>query len=239
MSDKITHIEFNAKALAPLSLFMATHDIRYYLNGMYVAPHPNAPGCIITATDGHRIAYWYDKTGVCTEAKIVKVSAGLISAARRKSRYNKDKTIRLVYGRLVLIEGGFDETFVQAGQCEIDAKYPDVWKLIPKQEDLKPGLSGCCINPKYVRDLGDVARMIGGNARYSAMQYFQEVKDDGNWNKIVTLYDGIDHDFMVITMPMSGDCKLPDAFFTTPAPEQKPEAPKKKPARAKAKGGAA
>lgn len=67
-------IDFDAKGLPPVAFFKAVNDIRYYLNGIYVQPHPTAPGVVVMATDGHRAAMFYDPNGKASRPAILDVS---------------------------------------------------------------------------------------------------------------------------------------------------------------------
>lgn len=79
-------ISFEKQYLPMLAAFMAINDIRYYLNGFYVTPHPDK-GVILAATDGHRLVAIYDEYGIADGSFIFPISKGLLAAAK-KSKIN-------------------------------------------------------------------------------------------------------------------------------------------------------
>ncbi len=80
-------IKFNREYLPILASFMAINDVRFYLNGFHVKPHPEV-GIILTATDGHRLVTIYDKDGLSDGEYIFPISKPLLAAAK-KSSFNK------------------------------------------------------------------------------------------------------------------------------------------------------
>ena len=68
---KIT-ARLNAKYFALAMLFQSRKDIRYYLNGVFVEPHPDG-GVIMAATDGYRLAVFRDENGSIDEARIIRM----------------------------------------------------------------------------------------------------------------------------------------------------------------------
>ena len=80
-------IKFNREYLPILASFMAVNDVRFYLNGFHVKPHPEA-GVVLTATDGHRLVTIYDKNGLSDGEYILPISKPLLTAAKKTS-FNK------------------------------------------------------------------------------------------------------------------------------------------------------
>lgn len=208
-------IEFESKALAPVALFMAQSDIRYYLNGICVQPNPNGGGCFVIGCDGHRLAIWHDKHGVCTQRTIFKVSKELISASRKKAA--RDGKVCLEGGRLVVKDKNGEETFIQAGKSEIvmeskDYKgrtvknhYPDVWRVVPKSNNLVRGMRGA-INGRYIEAIGKAAKMFedGGSWGHSVGVWHFTTKSGKDWGSVLTRFSRAPG-FIVITMPMRED----------------------------------
>src|SRR5450759_523711 len=64
----------------------STEETRYYLNGVYIAPHPDK-GVILTATDGHRLISLHDEAGKCSAAKIVNIDPQATAAGSYSQRY--------------------------------------------------------------------------------------------------------------------------------------------------------
>ena len=75
-------VKFNREYLPMLAAFMAVKDVRYYLNGFHVKPHPDS-GVILTATDGHRLVTIHDKEGQADGEYILPISKPLLAAAKK------------------------------------------------------------------------------------------------------------------------------------------------------------
>lgn len=74
----------NPRYFAAINLFQANNDARYYLNGVYIEPHPEQ-GAIIVATNGHILGIMHDPDGFCARPIIVgDITKPLISACRSK-----------------------------------------------------------------------------------------------------------------------------------------------------------
>lgn len=206
-------IEFTARAVAPLAIFMAKQDARYYLNGICIMPSPVGTGAVLAATDGHRMALWHDEAGQCDQQTILRLSAPLISTCKARSKFGLQKTIKLQDGRLVVHEGGENEIFIQAGKAEIDGKYPNIWAVVPKNDTLVPGLHGA-INADYLKDIGTAARIVGGNDYYRGAPHHYSAGTDGN-GVVLTRIDGIDN-FVILTMALRANDKYPHASPVPP-----------------------
>ncbi|WP_088211124.1 hypothetical protein [Shewanella sp. Shew256] len=75
--------KFNIEYLPMLAAFAAKNDVRYYLNGFHVKPHPEK-GVILTATDGHCLVTIYDEDGFSDGEYIYPISKDLVKAANKK-----------------------------------------------------------------------------------------------------------------------------------------------------------
>src|SRR5690554_4169346 len=139
MADYIAKV--NPRYFAAAQLFAAVSDIRFYLNGVRLEPHPEG-GAIIVATDGHTMAVLYDPEGYVREPIIVGgITKGLISACKAKGnpvRFTRPE--RLLIGRKCAVVSGhksqepdpFDPMALHAEKIElIDANYPDWRSALP------------------------------------------------------------------------------------------------------------
>jgi hypothetical protein len=75
-------VVFSAKYAKGLFAFRAKQDVRYYLNGIHVMPHPQG-GIVISATDGHRAAIIHDAEGYADGEYILPLSKQATSAASK------------------------------------------------------------------------------------------------------------------------------------------------------------
>lgn len=74
----------NPRYLAAIALFRAKKDVRYYLQGIYVEPHPEK-GVIITATDGNCLGSIHDPQGFAEQAFIFQPHERIIKACKLKA----------------------------------------------------------------------------------------------------------------------------------------------------------
>ena len=65
-----TRLNINPGRFAFLANFASTEDTRFYLNGVYIEPHP-AGGVVMVATDGHVMGVAHDPDGSCDAPAII------------------------------------------------------------------------------------------------------------------------------------------------------------------------
>lgn len=75
--------KFNIEYLPMLAAFAAKNDVRYFLNGFHVKPHPEK-GVILSATDGHCLVTIHDEDGFSDGEYIYPISKELLKAANKK-----------------------------------------------------------------------------------------------------------------------------------------------------------
>jgi len=130
-------------------LFTSTEETRYYLQGVYVEPHP-IKGLLLTATDGHRLFNVWDTLGEMVEGE-----SGIVSLSKDMMKACKSKNGRTASHKVALyIEDGKPQLFrveqfnseqsprdiVQTGElmsrsnasCLIDGTYPDWRRVVPQ-----------------------------------------------------------------------------------------------------------
>lgn len=211
-------LAFDARPIPALAIFMARKDIRYYLCGLHVSPHPDC-GVYLAATDGHRLALWHDPHGHTDKPRTLRISNELINAARRRTarelRMPCDRRVSIQDGRLMIAQWNTSEgvlhkghteplplveAFIQPGDFEVDGKYPDIWRVIPDMKDVVPGLHGA-VQANYIKDLGAAAALLGVG-RFCGLRHFSR-GTDGNGCVLTRLTAA--PNFLVVTMPMKGD----------------------------------
>lgn len=102
MTDKKTRIDHFDSAIADRRIsvsaqkaalilpFVSTDNIRYYLGGLFIEPHPKG-GVLMVATDGRRLAAIHDPDGEADGGWICPVPKVLAAACRRQNKkYPKD-----------------------------------------------------------------------------------------------------------------------------------------------------
>lgn len=214
----------NRKYFAATNLFSAVKDVRYYLNSVYIEPHPEV-GVILVATDGHRMGVMHDPEGYTDKPIIVgEISNQLISACKKKSLIPLDLFVGergCVVGPK--IEKGedldpFGEMVSHMSRIElIEANYPNWRKILPKKEDRDQRFPA--FNPKYLAALHEAAEILVPGKWASALELFSGGRDTSVVARINSA--DIGQRFVGIIMPMRSDSPksiLPD--WLTPKQEE-------------------
>lgn len=207
-------IKFNAKYLRTLLAFVAKGDIRYYLYGVRVEPHPEG-GAIMAATNGHMMVLIRDIDAVCTEPATVKIQADAVrfGGPTRTRRGKPSYSIRPhhvqyneITHRMIITDGNGDEVFVQPGNASLsDVTYPDWRKVVPKFDNLKPGLSSM-VNPALLKVICELAL----RAKWNGVRFWQTTTTEPI---AVQLPD--QPETLVILMPMRDtQASIPDTWAT-------------------------
>lgn len=205
------HLKFSGRGLAFLSHYMAQNDIRYYLNGIYLAPMPSGQGVIGAATNGHVMGIWRDPDGRIERPVIARISKGLASACRKP-----DTSIENIDGRLTCVQhkpgegGGAFELYVQPNDkpiafartpgvepWEVEGKFPAVSRVVPKLSDAALGVEAT-VNATY---LGLIAASLPGTKRYGNGVFMRQVHKDGS---VLVLCPNV-QEAVIVVMPMRGD----------------------------------
>lgn len=167
----------NARYFAGIQLFAAQQDVRYYLNGVSIEPHPEK-GAVIVATDGYRLAAIHDPDGMCKEPIIVgEITKGLISACKAKGSLPR----MTIPGHLWISRNGalltnsfageqppvdsFDATVLHASKITlVDGKFPD-WRKVIRQRVVARGEPMPSVNAEYIAAVSEACRIMSPTAR--------------------------------------------------------------------------
>lgn len=148
------NLRLSARLVALVTPFMAAKDIRYYLCGVNVRPHPDG-GAVICATNGHVLGAVHDKDAVCDHEVILVISTNTVVAL--KARGDGGRFLAMRHGRLAVLEGE-REVSIQPGDPVLVGKYPQYQNVIPPLSSLKPGMVGQ-FNTAYIALLDRVAKI--------------------------------------------------------------------------------
>lgn len=166
----------NPKYFAAINLFSANCDVRYYLNGVFIEPHPEK-GVIIVATDGHFLGLIHDPEGFVDRPIIVGgISKPLISACSVMGSAKKGSAPTTLY-ICANVPYGPGGAIVQSGDtCTgdvdpfsiftthmskieiIDAKYPYWRRVVPSKSE--PSIDFPRINARFFTVLDKVGSLI-------------------------------------------------------------------------------
>lgn len=188
-------LRVSAKLVALVTPFMATNDIRYYLNGISIRPHP-AGGAIITATNGHVLGAVHDPDAMCEHDVILSITAGTIAALKARSSSGRELVLR--HGRVAVMAGA-DEISIQPGNPVIEALYPDYRRVIPPTARLQPGMMGT-FNTAYLALVNRAAQIACPKAGPLRAATFFTV--DGKPNTSVVARLAAEPNFVAVLMPL-------------------------------------
>lgn len=190
--SRIPAIDVNAILFRAANECVSDEETRYYLNGVYVQPHPEK-GVLLTATDGHRLVCIHDETGSCDGAAVIMVK----KAAWYGFKINPKKPLEIPrlrlddYGHVVV------GTYRSLESSIIDATYPDYKRILtPFVEQLKKGISvPASFNHEYLVGFSRIASLISSGSR--GMRILSTAEND----PCLILFAGAPHAFGIL-MPM-------------------------------------
>lgn len=214
------NLKFSGRALAYLSHFKAESDIRYYLNGVYVAPMPpEAGGGVIgAATKGRVLGMWHDKEGHVTRPAILRISKQLARACASKETRGQQTTLVLSDNRLACMCGP-EELYIQPNEYrdpankpkngwdrepwEVDGDFPDLGRVVPSPSEATIGMTGA-VSADY---LGLIAKaMPKGLSKWGTGVTIRQVHQNG---QNLVFFDRLP-EAPAIIMPMRNEGAAPD-----------------------------
>jgi hypothetical protein len=156
-TNKSSHdrLRLSAMRVAMVAPFIAKDDPRFYLKGINVRPHPDG-GAIITATNGHILGAVHDKLATCDHEVTLQIHPSIVAACRLHK--GDQRELVMLKGRLAVVHG-HEEICIQPGDPLIDdATFPQYERVIPRAEELVPGLVGH-FQVKYMAMLQDAVKV--------------------------------------------------------------------------------
>lgn len=221
----------NPKYFAAVNLFAAVRDVRYYLEGVFIEPHP-VKGVILVATDGHTLGLLHDPDGWVAAPIIVgDITKQLISACSvlgNEARMTVPKLLYISQGGAVvsadhevkeLINPFAPQSLHMSKIQLIDAKFPDYRRVIDMKREV--GAAFPCVNSSYLSRLDKVARLLIPGNKYG---WGVEMTSSGRATSVLARFTQCDleHRFLGLLMPMHSDAPktlLPDWLMPTEVAE--------------------
>ncbi|WP_312834455.1 hypothetical protein [Comamonas sp.] len=168
------NIKFSGTGMVFLSHYMATQDIRYYLNGIFLQPLTarQGSGVIGVATNGHILGLWHDQQGELDREVILHVTKPLLSALG-KSDKGLPRSLRVIDGRLACLTAEDGEVYIQPNPhtpitggrmpWEIEGKFPEFFRVVKRADKFAdaPGP----VDPVDARYLELLNRSVVGASR--------------------------------------------------------------------------
>lgn len=184
-------LNFSGHGIKFLSHFRAVHDVRYYLQGIFLRPMPDGiPGVVGVASDGHTAGLWYDESGKIDREIILHIDPAMI-AHLAKHEEGIANRLAVVDGRLAAIGGAYaTELFVQPKRpepkrpepdglpFEVKANFPDIVNVMSHAGLVKEGRGPTSpVHPKYLERLNKcIPKAVG---KWPSVTLVQPQQDGG------------------------------------------------------------
>lgn len=210
-------IRFHAKYLRTLTQFQSQHDIRYYLNAIFIEPHPQG-GAMLVATNGHMLVAIRDVEATCSQRVLFSPDKGAISASSKPARGAvrwvdiNPYTERMVMRDRTRVREAFVErdVYAQAGSALVQGvEHFPLWRrIIPDFSKLKRGPMDM-IQGNYLRKIMDAHPLDSRGGR--AVNLWQADEH----GPVIVQFDGAP-EMIAVLMPMRDEMPMPSKFW---APE--------------------
>lgn len=212
-------IRINANLFRIAYACVSKEETRYYLNGVYVEPHPQG-GVTLTTTDGHRLLSLYDENGFADESAIIRLDVKLCKSKRYYSRFI---SIETGSDSATILEGTGDvydpDVFAPVAteyKVRIDGTFPDYRRCVPQTPDMA-NLAAPNFNGSYVGDFGAVGRELSIHFNAGKTGTMRVLSSDASGPCLI-LWPAVSQAFGVL-MPMraADTCDAP-SWFRNPQP---------------------
>lgn len=158
----IPTINVNAILFRAANEYIATEETRYYLQGVFVQPHPDK-GVLLTSTDGHRMICVHDESGSIDHAAIIQVHSRAFAGIKEDKKKPDEAP------RLTLDSDGHALVGTYRGieSAIIDGTYPDYARvLLPMVDALKKGVfAPASFNHEHLASFSKIAKLLGAVGR--------------------------------------------------------------------------
>lgn len=225
----------NPRYFAGIELFAAVKDVRYYICGVFIEPHPRG-GVSIVATDGVRMAAIHDPEGWCKDKIIVgEIPRALIAACKKRKDITHTGPEHLWIGKDFAVvstnpekeppKNPFSESALHAGKVSlIDGKFPNWRRVIPTDRKMEPAMIPA-FNVELLATLQEAAKILSGTTSKNFDGCVRLYSAGENLALVARLIDSDLMDrFVAIMMPMRA-CEptsvVPEFVKHAPAPKPK------------------
>jgi hypothetical protein len=205
-------LKFDANLLRLLAPFNAKRDIRYYLQGLRIERAVDKEkGIYLIASDGHRLAAYYDADGQIVgddgRGVILRMPTDLLAAVGKTKLPERIGLKVIGRGSRVSLAPDFGhehsakERYVMPGQPYIEANYSDWRRVLPDFEKLQTSVTGA-FNAEY---LASFASLIKNEKGHPGVRLWQEETQDAYTGKPVIIQVPAHPTFLGVIMPMRVD----------------------------------
>lgn len=221
-------IRVDAAFFAAAALFQSDEMHRYYLNGVYIEPHPEG-GVIMVGTDGYAAAIVRDTQGFASAPFICQLpdyflekcdgidpSSGLMPA-----------DIHFIGNMAFLTDQEFAtdtemDTAVLNPMCiahstPIDGTYPDWRRILPVQRDEDaPGAPYFSVNPRFLKRFRKALNLVDGRDNFLTIRATKK-------DEVIIIHGRSTDTFFGLVMPTLPPNEYSFPSWLTPRPEPEPE----------------
>jgi hypothetical protein len=184
-------MRLSANAVRLAYSFASESDIRYYLNGVHVEPHPLG-GASITGCNGHRLLQVHDQEATDVQDMII----NLDKAARKALRKGRYVVTEFEPNRVAIVNSEDVPVYLQYEKYVIEAKYVEVKTVLGERETWVAGLNGF-FNVAYIAEatiaVSD-ALEIGRYDHYTDVTFYSHKPNEGDerptYQKILFIVGG-------------------------------------------------
>lgn len=186
-------IDVDAILFRAASEVQSNEETRYYLNGVYIHPHPET-GVVLVATDGHRLICCHDVTGKCDKAAIIRVEPKALATIKKADGETPRLTVDAEGHAIV-------GTYRSIKSSIIDGTFPAYDRvLLPVLKNVIANTVGpSFFKADYMAHFGKISKIIDPSNTYGTLQLFTYGESD----PAIVRFGGIDNVFGII-MPVRG-----------------------------------
>lgn len=179
-------ITINTDIFAAASLFKATQDIRYYLNGLYLESGPK--GARLVATDGHTMCI----AQILGEYPVTSIIIPTSLAAIVKHKAKSSRVVELEFSEEVSPAGAREISLSFDGSKtigkEIEGRFPDFQRVVPD----KASGEVAQFNPDYLVRVQKASTILGNGLFFGGMAM----------NGLSSSFSVLRDDFVVVLVPV-------------------------------------
>ena len=204
----------DANLIAAAAIFKAKADVRSYLEGIRIEPHPDK-GIFVIGTDGHRMLIAHDEYGTADQAITIKPTTAFIAAAKKAKGLFGTPAKAICNDGLLFITIAATETcftpevnhkytpFIEAAE-ELEGTYPDWQRIMP--EKISANFPVAAMNHKYVADISKALQIFTPSTRHPiAFRFYSSAKtaDEADSTSVIAMSSSpLAHNLLFVIMPM-------------------------------------
>lgn len=224
----------NPRYFAGIERFAGVKDVRYYLCGVFIEPHPHG-GVNIVATNGHIMGVAYDPDGWCAEPIIVgDITKPLLSACKKRGLpparaerlwIAKDCAVVSSSQEIEPPPAPFGEAALHSSKISIiDGQFPDWRRVMPNDRTVGPA-EFPAVNGGYLAKVSEAAQIMADTHRSFNVNSIRLYPDGDSLDVVVRSLDlDLVDRFVALVIPTRADklyTVLPDFVKNAPSPKPK------------------